>query len=81
MYDINTLKQELRTAKTYEHNVLDKRSFVDRHRCHISTKLGVFVDEDHSKLPTLNWLPILHERFMCHVLLINIAHVLLLSCL
>ena len=55
MYDINTLKQELRTAKTYEHNVLDKRSVVDRHRFHISTKLGVFVDEDHSKLPTLNW--------------------------
>ena len=25
-------------------------------------KFGVFVDEDHSKLPTLYWLPILHKR-------------------
>ena len=24
--------------------------------------LGVFVDEDHSKLPTINWLPKLHKR-------------------
>ena len=62
MYAINTLKQELRTAKTYEHNVLDKRSVVNRHRCHIAAKLGVFVEEDHSKLPTLYWLPILHKR-------------------
>ena len=26
--------------------------------CHI----GVFVDKDHSKLPTLYWLPKLHKR-------------------
>ena len=25
-------------------------------------KFGVFVDEDHSKLPTLYWLPKLHKR-------------------
>ena len=25
-------------------------------------KFGLFVDEDHSKLPTLYWLPKLHER-------------------
>ena len=25
-------------------------------------KFGVFVDEDHSKLPTINWLPKLHKR-------------------
>ena len=32
----------------------------DRHRCHMAAKFGLFVDEDHSKLPTLYWLPKLH---------------------
>ena len=62
MYYINTLKQELSTAKTYEHNRLDETSIVDRHRCHMAAKFGLFVDEDHSKLPTLYWLPKLHKR-------------------
>ena len=62
MYYIDTLKQELSTAKTYEHNRLDKTSIVDRHRCHMAAKFGLFVDEDHSKLPTLYWLPKLHKR-------------------
>ena len=35
----------------------DEASIVDRHRCHMAVKLGVFVDEDHSKLPTIYWLP------------------------
>ena len=61
-YYINTLKQELSTAKTYEHNRLDETSIVDRHRCHMAAKFGLFVDEDHSKLPTLYWLPKLHKR-------------------
>ena len=62
MYYIDTLKQELGTAKTYEHYLLDKQSIVDRHQCHTDAKFGVFVDEDHSKLPTLYWLPKLHKR-------------------
>ena len=61
-YYTNTLKQELSTAKTYEHNRLDETSIVDRHRCHRAAKFGLFVDEDHSKLPTLYWLPKLNER-------------------
>ena len=61
-YYINTLKQELGTVKTYEHNRQDETSIVDRHRCHIAVKFGLFVDEDHSKLPTLYWLPKLHKR-------------------
>ena len=61
-YYINTLKQELSTANTYENNRLDKTSIVDRHRCHMAAKFEVFVDEDHSKLPTINWLPKLHKR-------------------
>ena len=60
-YYINTLKQELSTAKIYEQNKLDKTSIVDRHRCHTAAKFGLFVDEDHSKLPTLYWLPKLHN--------------------
>ena len=43
-YYINTLKQELSTAKTYEHNRLDETSIVDRHRCHMAVKFGLFVD-------------------------------------
>ena len=41
---INTLKQELSTAQTYEHNGLDETSIVDRHRCHMAAKFGMFVD-------------------------------------
>ena len=37
-------------------------SIVDRHRCYMAAKFGLFVDEDHSKLPTLYWLPKLHKR-------------------
>ena len=62
MYYINTLKKELSTAKTYEHNRLDETSVVDRHRCHMAAKFGVFVDEDQSKLQTLHWLHKLHKR-------------------
>ena len=58
----NTLKQELSTAKTYEHNRLDETSIVDRQRCHMAAKFGLFVNEDHSKLHTLYWLPKLHKR-------------------
>ena len=53
MYYINTIKQELGTAKIYEHNLLDEKSVVDRNRCHMAAKIGVFVYEDQSKLPTL----------------------------
>ena len=28
----------------------------------MAAKFGLFVDEDYSKLPTLNWLPKLHKR-------------------
>ena len=59
---INTLKQELSTAKTYEHSRRDETSIVDRHRCHMVVKIELFVDEDQSKLPTLYWLYELHKR-------------------
>ena len=53
MYFINVLKQELKSAKTYEHNLIEERPVLVRHRCHMATKFGVFVDENHDKLPTL----------------------------
>ena len=28
----------------------------------MATKFGLFIDEDHSKLPTLYWLPKLHKQ-------------------
>ena len=30
-------------------------------RCHMAVKFGLFVDGDHSKLPTLYWLPKLYK--------------------
>ena len=42
--------------------MLDERSIVDRHRCHMAAKFGVFVDEDHSKPLTFYWLPKFHKR-------------------
>ena len=62
MYFTNTLKQELSTAKTNEHNRFDETLVVDKHRCHMVDKFGGFVDEDHSKLSTLYWLYKLHKR-------------------
>ena len=44
IYQTNTLKQELSTAKTYEYNLLDKGSIVDRHRWHMAARFGVLVD-------------------------------------
>ena len=62
MYYINTLKQELGPAKTYKHTLLDEKSVVDRYRCHMAAKSCVLVNEDHSKLLTLYWLPKLQKR-------------------
>ena len=48
MYYINIIKQGFGrlSAKTYEHNLLDKKSVTYRHWCHMDAKFGVFVDED-----------------------------------
>ena len=51
-YYINTLKQELSTAKTYEHNRIDETSIVDRHRCHMTAKFRLFVDASYVILVT-----------------------------
>ena len=41
----------------------------------VGKMFGVFVDEDHCQLPTLYWLPKLHDR---RILLLFLVHVLLL---
>ena len=51
MYYINTLKQERGTARTYEYNLHVEKSVVDRHRCHMPSKFGGIIDEDHSTIP------------------------------
>ena len=40
------------SAKTFEHNLVDERSVVDRHQRHIAANFGMFVDQNHYKLPT-----------------------------
>ena len=53
MHYINILKQELGSAETYVHNMLNGRSVIDRHQGHMTAMFGVFVDDNHGKLPTL----------------------------
>ena len=47
----------------------------------MTAKFGVFVDEDHSKLPILYWLPKLHKRPYKSRFIANSSYVQLLSCL
>ena len=44
-------------------------------------KFGLFVDEDHSKIPTLYWLPKLHKWPYKSRFIAILVHVQLLSCL
>ena len=53
-------------------------SVIDKPQCHMAAKFGVFVDEDHSRLPVLYWLPKLHNP-ISYVLVLTLADVLLLS--
>ena len=68
--------------------MLDEASIVDRHRCHMAAKFGLFVDEDHSKLPMLYWFTKLHKRpykshFIanCSACITTELSILLTSCL
>ena len=42
--------------------LMRRLSLIGIDRYHMAAKFGLFVDEDHSKLPTLFWLPKLHKR-------------------
>ena len=61
---------------SYEHNLLNEKSVIDRHRCHMAAKFAVLVVEDHTKLPTSYWLPTIHKKPKRHVLLLTLAHAL-----
>ena len=78
MYDILNINEDKPTA---QQTWLDETSIVDRHRCHMAAKFGLFVDEDHSKLPTLYWLPKFINGPISRILLLILVHVQLLSCL
>ena len=80
-YYINSIKQELSTTKTYEHNRLDETSIVDRHRCHIAAKLGCLLMRTIASFlrytSNLNFI----NSPISRVLLLILVHVQLLSCL
>ena len=77
---VDTLRQELGTAKTYEHNRLNETSIVDGHRCHMAVKFGLFVDEDHGKLLRYTGYLNFINGPMGRVLLLILARVQLLGC-
>ena len=77
-YIFKALNQELSTARTYGHNLIDERSVFNRRQRHMASKFGAFVDEDHSKLPGYQNFIKYHIRNM---LLLILAQVQLLSCL
>ena len=66
LYYINNLKQELSMAKAYEQNLLDEKSVVDRHQCHMTAKFDVFVYEDYSKLSALVWVCLIMRNAFFH---------------
>ena len=59
----------------------DETSIVDRHRCHMAAKFGLFVDDDHSKLPHYTCYLNFINGPINRVLLLILVHVQLLSCL
>ena len=81
MYYINSLRQELSTAKTYEHNLLDEKSVIDRHRSNMAAKLDEFVDENHSRFSRYTGYQNFIRDPISQLLLLILAHVLLMSCL
>ena len=65
MYYINNLKSELVDTNAYKlQPSLSERVVVDGHvySCHTALKFGVKAKENQDKVPTLYWLPQLHEK-------------------
>ena len=63
VYYIHILKKAICSTKTYEHNLLNNRYVVYKHQCHADA-FGVFVCEDHDKLPWLYCVLLGHLNFM-----------------
>ena len=72
---ISTLIQELGSTKTYERISTDERSIVNIHSIDITAKFAMGIKENQDKLPTLYWLPKLHNVLINHVSLQILVHV------
>ena len=62
LHYINTLKQELDGTRAYQETDTDEMSLVTAHLNELPVKFYVSVNEGHDKLPTMYWLPKLHNR-------------------
>ena len=63
LYYINTLKRELVDTNAYKlQPSLSERVIVDGHGCHTALHFGVKAKENQDKVPTLYWLPKLHNK-------------------
>ena len=80
MYYINTLKQELGIAKSCEHNLLDEKSVVDRHRCQLLLNLVYLLMRIISGFLRYTGNQNFIKDPISPVLLLTLANVLLLSC-
>ena len=58
----NTLKQELNRTKAYKETSTDEKTVVNSHSNELPYKFAENVKERQDKLPTMYWLPKLHER-------------------
>ena len=62
LHYINTLKQKLNGTKAYEEIYINEKSVVYSHSNEIPNKFAVDVKEPQDRLPTMYWLPKLHNR-------------------
>ena len=62
LHYIDTLKQESDGTRAYKETDNDKISVVNTHINELPIKFSVCVNEGQDKLPTMYWLPKLHNR-------------------
>ena len=62
LHYIDTLKQEIDGTRAYKETDNDKISVVNTHINELPIKFSVCVNEGQDKLPTMYWLPKLHNR-------------------
>ena len=62
LHYINTLKQELSGTKAYKETSEEEKSVVNGQCNHLALKFSVCVKERQDRLPTMYWLPKLHQH-------------------
>ena len=62
LHYINTLKQDLNGTKAYEETSIDEKYVVYSQTIEIPNKIAVDVKERQDRLPTMYWLPKVHNR-------------------